>query len=234
MPCPFRSISFGVALLALAIVCSSAGAIEPLVSSPINVTQAELEIRGVLAEKVTLEFHETPLTAVLDYLHDKYHLQIQIDTPALTTTDAQGKTSKIDLAKLLITINLKNISLRSALNLILNPHDLAWTIKDEVLMITTREAVNSMMQTRLYDVRDLVVNEMDRGAEPDFDALVDTLQTTVNPQSWDKTGGQGSISGFANNGIVGLAVWQNYDGQEQVETLLVKLRALRPQKAVRQ
>ena len=146
----FRQIalwSVGLIALGIATLSQAASGLESaMVSSPINVSQAELEIRTALAEKVNLEFNDTPLTAVMTFIHDKYHLQFQFDTAGLAYTN-QGQTVKIDPAKLPVTINLKNVTLRSALNLILSPHNLAWTIKDEVLLVTTQEEAASMLET---------------------------------------------------------------------------------------
>jgi hypothetical protein len=146
-------LPFAVCLAVLA--TSAARAADP-VSAPINIAQAELEIRATLAEKVTLEFAETPLTSVLAYLHDKYHLQIQLDTPELFYLN-DGKKVTIDPAKLLVSINVKNVTLRSALNLILNLHNLTWIIKDEVLKITSEDMRHGELYSVTYPVADLVI-----------------------------------------------------------------------------
>ena len=68
---------------------------------------AEKKITDELHSPTTLEFIETPLADVVDYLKDLHNIEIQIDNKALE--DVGGSTDTP------ITRNLKGISLRSAL-----------------------------------------------------------------------------------------------------------------------
>lgn len=111
---------------------------------------------------------------------------------------------------------------------------LAATVKDEVLVITTKAKADSTFETRLYDVRDLVLHENDPGTPPEFDSLMDAIRTTVSPASWDKAGGQGSIAAFSNNSVCALTVWQNTQGHEQIDSLLTELRNLKPRRVYNQ
>ena len=54
-----------------------------------------------------------------------------------------------------ITRNLKGVSLRSALRLLLHDLGLAFEIRNEVLSITTPEQAESHLATVVYDVADL-------------------------------------------------------------------------------
>ena len=55
-----------------------------------------------------------------------------------------------------ITFRVKDVSLKSALNLMLRPLDLTYVYKDEVLLITTPEQVEQYLKVKVYDVRDLL------------------------------------------------------------------------------
>jgi hypothetical protein len=57
----------------------------------------------------------------------------------------------------MVTRNLKGISLRSALNLMLAGIDaqLTYVTQDEVLLITTKDKAFTIKETRLYDARAL-------------------------------------------------------------------------------
>ncbi len=225
----FLPLAMLAVVLSFAPAASHVLAADPAISSaPIGTTPNEYRIRQALSDdKTTLEFTEVPLKDVVDFIKDRHHLEITFDVPGL-------KDAAIDPTAVSVSVNVHNIGLRSALNLILSQFNLVPVIKDEVLVITTKDKATSTYDTRLYDVRDLLVREGDPGATVDFDSLIDTILTTVNPSSWDKSGGQGSVTGFSSNGICALVVWQNYEGQEQVETVLAKLRSLKPQRAVRQ
>ena len=56
-----------------------------------------------------------------------------------------------------INLELSGVMLRSALKLMLEPHDLTYVIQDEVMQITTVTKAEEKMSTRVYPVADLVV-----------------------------------------------------------------------------
>lgn len=109
----------------------------------------EERIQKALDETTTLEFVDTELSTVLDYLEDLHKIQIVIDNQALEDAGASSDT--------LITQNLRGISLRSALRIMLRDHDLTWIIDDEVLMITSTDRAGERLSTKVYPVADLVV-----------------------------------------------------------------------------
>lgn len=103
-----------------------------------------------LNEDTSLEFVDTPLKDVIGFLAEQHGITIVI-------------TKKIEDAGVMpdqpVTKNLKQISLRSALRLLLGDLNLTYMVKDEVLKITTVEDAQSPenMSTKVYPVGDLVV-----------------------------------------------------------------------------
>jgi len=110
---------------------------------------AEEAIFDALDDTTTLEFIETPLQDVVDYLKDLHGIEIQIDHRALEDVGIGSDTP--------ITRNLKGITLRSALRLMLKEMDLTYVVRDEVLQITTPEEAESELTTKVYPVADLVL-----------------------------------------------------------------------------
>jgi hypothetical protein len=102
--------------------------------------------------QTSLDFQGTPLTDVLDYIHDR-----NPGIPSFQLDNAALKDAGIDPVTTLVTISVKDISLRSALKLILAPFNLTYIIKDEVPMVTTKEKADVTLITRAYYVGDLVV-----------------------------------------------------------------------------
>jgi hypothetical protein len=96
-----------------------------------------------------LDFVDVPLEEVVNTLQEDYGIPVQIDGPAL---EAIGLDSTEP-----ITANLHNISLRSALRLMLKNLQLTYIIQDEVLMITTPEEAESQLIVKVYPVADLVL-----------------------------------------------------------------------------
>jgi hypothetical protein len=187
----------------------------------------EQAIRQAMSEPISLDLQGVPLTEAIQSVAEKHHLEYLFDGGAL-------KDAGIDPSTTLVTAAMKGVTLRSALKWMLAPFGLAATIKDEVLVITTKAKADSTFETRLYDVRDLVLHENDPGASPEFDSLMDAIRTTVSPANWDKAGGQGSIAAFSNNGVCALTVWQNAQGHEEIEKLLTELRSLKPRRVYNQ
>jgi len=179
----------------------------------------EEAIRAALREKVACDFVDTPLQDVVDFFKEKHGIEIQLDTSAL---DDMGIDSQEP-----VNLHVADITLRSALELMLGRLELAWTIHDEVLLITAPEEVECMLETRVYRVGDLVVCRDEQGKPwDDYDALIDMVDSTVAPDSWDDVGGPGSIVGdtFANAKI--LVIRQTEEIHRQVAGLLASLRAV--------
>ena len=59
--------------------------------------------------------------------------------------------------------------------------------------------------------------------DKDYDTLVETITTTVKPQSWDEVGGPGSVSEVPKSKC--LVISQTRDVHDEVLTLLRALRA---------
>ena len=110
---------------------------------------AERKIEAALKSPTQLEFVDTPLSDVIDYLKDYHQIEIQLDKKAMEEAGTGSDTP--------VTKNLKGVSLKSALRLMLNDLSLTYVIKDEVLYITTKEAAENQLTTRVYSVADLVI-----------------------------------------------------------------------------
>ncbi|MBN2476613.1 MAG: STN domain-containing protein [Pirellulales bacterium] len=176
-------------------------------------------IERALLEKTELEFVETPLADVVEYLKDQHDVAIELDRRAIEETRRA--------APLPVSLALKNVSLESALHLMLRDLDLTWTIADEVLLITTPEEAESMLVTRLYDVADLVTyrDERDQPWE-DYDSLIDMITSTVDAATSDEVGGAGTVSGGTFGTAKILVVRQTYPVHREIAELLAEIREI--------
>jgi general secretion pathway protein D len=112
-------------------------------------TERELEIERRLQTPVLLKYQETPLTEVMHGLSELTGVNIHLDPRGLNQEGVGTDTP--------ITINLsKEISLKSALNLILEPLHLSYVINDEVLKITSEQLRDGEIYPQTYNVADLV------------------------------------------------------------------------------
>jgi hypothetical protein len=134
------------------------GAMELSRTSP-----AEKKIQEALKQPTQIEFVETPLRDVVDYLKDLHKIEIQLDTAALKDANVDENTP--------VTKNLKGISLRSALKLLLDELQLRYVVRDEVLLITSPGKADELMTTKVYPVTDLVLPIKDTGFTGGFGPL---------------------------------------------------------------
>ncbi len=97
-----------------------------------------------------LDYTDTPLTEVASDLQQRFGIPIIVDKPALEELGVNADEP--------ITIaGLQNVSLRSALRLMLKNIQLTYIIQDEVLMITTPDRAEKNLITKVYPVADLVL-----------------------------------------------------------------------------
>ncbi|HUT89986.1 MAG TPA: alpha-2-macroglobulin family protein [Thermoguttaceae bacterium] len=182
-------------------------------------SESEKRIHAALASPTVFQFVETPLSDVVDQLKRMHGIEIRLDQRAL---DDVGISTDVP-----ITQQLRGVSLRSALKLMLRELDLTSVVQDEVLLITTPEEAEVMLATVAYPVSDLV-RFRDKAGEQwsDFDSLIDTITSTVSPESWDEVGGPGSISPMQYGNTEAIILSQTQEVHEEVTALLERLRTL--------
>ena len=113
-------------------------------------TETEIEIEQKLRTPVLLEFENTPLSRVMDFLAKLAQVNLYLDPVGMAEVGLSTEDP--------VTINLsQEISLESALNIVLEPRGLSFVIKDEVLKITTAANRQGEVYARTYNVADLVV-----------------------------------------------------------------------------
>jgi uncharacterized protein YfaS (alpha-2-macroglobulin family)/tetratricopeptide (TPR) repeat protein len=178
---------------------------------------SERRIRAALASPTPpMEFVETPLKNVIEYLKGKTHIEIQLDTAGLKDAGVDPETQ--------VTKNIRGISLRSALQQMLDELQLKYVIHNEVLLITSPQKAESdeFMVTKAYPVQDLVLPSSD--GTVDVKPLEDLLQNTVATKSWIDNGGNGTISEIVVGNRVLLVMSQTQEVHGELEETLAMLR----------
>jgi hypothetical protein len=194
-------------------------------AGPFGVSDSDQSIRQALSKKIEkIEFAETPLSDIMSYFTDKYKVMIQFDYPAL-----KDATPPIDPTTTPITRSASGISLHSALKLILEDHGLTAILCNEVLLITTKEKADKTLVTLVYPVDDLfghLGNKKDASAdvgEVDFDSLINAIKSSASADSWDDTGGLGTVQDYEKNGRA-LVISQTQEVHDEIADLLAMLR----------
>jgi type II secretory pathway component GspD/PulD (secretin) len=112
-------------------------------------SQKERDIERRLQAPISLNFKNTPLADVIDTLHDLSGVNVVPDKSALDDASV-GMDKPLDL-------RVENISMKSALNLLLQQLHLTYVVKDEVLVITTEDNSKGKLKRVTYPVADLVI-----------------------------------------------------------------------------
>jgi len=211
---------FLAACLCLLFAPGAAGAGDYLELKTDEQVAAEQSIKDILHDKVSFQFTQTPLIETLRDLKGERALNILVDFKSLEDSGVPSDAP--------ITLEMKDVTLRSALNQLLQPLDLTWTIRDESVVVLTKERADSDIQTRVYLVADLK-NHGDEAGE--FDSLLRVITSVVEPNSWDSVGGPGSIRSFGYSDA--LVCSQTHKVHEQIQQLLEKLRQAHEQQSDR-
>jgi hypothetical protein len=177
----------------------------------------EQAIELALSKHGSVDFAETPLREVMAEIGRQFQIPIVLSIKKLEEASVSADTP--------ITIKLDSLSLESILRLMLAQAELDFTIRDEVLLITTPQDVESQLDMRTYPVLDLVYSRSSTSKAfvgADYDSLIEIITTTIKPDSWDDVGGPGAIDALGNAGS--LVVSQTQAIHRQIERLLSSLR----------
>jgi hypothetical protein len=172
-------------------------------SSAYGQSDSEQKIFSALDDESRMEFIETPLSDVVTFLSDQHDIPFFIDTIPLEEDGIDPDTT--------ITLNLKDIPLRSCLTLLTRRAGLSWTVKNDVLLLTSISVTMTNRKPRVYDIR-LLCDDPKSGAE-----IAELVKVTCQTQS--PTSGVIDASAFRNLLIVTATV----EGHEIVGSLLATL-----------
>lgn len=133
------------------------------------------------------------------------------DGSIATESDPQDDVpvSEVPDTNVTITRSVRNVSLRSALYLLLDDFDLTFVVTNDVLLITTKDKAAENLQVVLYPFT----------ADHDLRSLADIVQNTVAPQTWNSVGGPGAIQPVGRF----LCISQTEQVHYQVRQLLERL-----------
>ncbi len=181
---------------------------------------AQQKLLKALRRPVQLRFKEIPLNNALDGLAMRHGFSIPLDLKALRDEGIDPATP--------VSLDSPDISLGSALSLLLHDAQLDWVPWDGVLLITTPEVAESMLQTRVYPAADLAVRQDEFGEiSQDFESLTELLKTTCATMSWDDAGGAGSLDMHCG----ALIVSQTFKVHQLLEQTMAALRQAREAQA---
>lgn len=160
-------------------------------------------LRTKLGEETTQTMINVPLSDFAQQISRSHDIPVVLDVRALEELGLSPDAP--------VTIDLRNVSLRSFLRLSLRGLDCTYLIRDEVLQITTLEAAEQDLIVKAYPIPDALLDRAEQ--------LVEAIHTTVTPEVWDKMGGPCSMA------LIGdvMAVSATEDGHDHVVDFIAKV-----------
>jgi hypothetical protein len=185
---------------------------------------AEQRIKQTLDRRLKspLSFVQLPLNEIAMQLQEEYEIPIMLDMAAL---EAAAVTPDVEA-----TVEINNVSLRTALDLMLKQIEgLTYIIDQEVLLITTQDEAEQRLRVVVYRVDDLVrvdnEGSMNSPDSYDFDSLVDILLSSVEKDSWEENGtGEGEMHSYPPGMLV---ITNTNRVHEQITRLLADMRRVK-------
>jgi hypothetical protein len=170
------------AFVGLALAFALCGGFAGTASAQASGGPARARIMHELDMPTEMDFVETPLKCVVEALKIRHGIEIKLDEKAITDAGVNADTP--------ITESLKGISLKSALRLMLQTHELSFIVDHEVLLITTE----GKTELQLYDVADLL------GKGGSTDELIRAVsmalpRSMASPEAGRDNGGRGRRGG---------------------------------------
>jgi type II secretory pathway component GspD/PulD (secretin)/tetratricopeptide (TPR) repeat protein len=159
-------------------------------------TPQEREIELKLNKPIDIEFKNTPLTDVIDYIRTVTGLNITLDTRAMEEKNIKPTQP--------VTESLHGIRLRDGLTIILKKCKLTHVTEHNALTITTDERARGRLEQKVFPVADLVI-PIENYQTPSVMSLPDQLARVMEnsrPQL-QGTGGATPFTpavGLGNNG----------------------------------
>ena len=102
------------------------------------------KIQDELVADTKIDFIETPLSDAAQFISEIHDIQILLDHRALEQEGVDDNSP--------LSISVQGVSLKSALRLMLEQHDLVYTIHNDVLLFTTQKAAPNYDQIWIHEI----------------------------------------------------------------------------------
>jgi hypothetical protein len=182
-------------------------------------SSTENDIEAALKEPTIIEFVETPLKDVVEYLKDTHKVEIQLDVAGLKEAGVEDEAPT--------TKNIRGVPLNCSLTMILDDIGLGWEVRNDILLITNHGRLVEHRTTKLYEVGDLIATHDASGqSKDDYDSLVKVITATVAPDSWTAKSAPASIKGATLGGAKVLSVSAPYAVHREVAEYLANVRRI--------
>ncbi|MGI9472339.1 MAG: RNA polymerase sigma factor [Rubripirellula sp.] len=177
----------------------------------INVEEeAERRIATALDSEASATFIELPLDEAAKTLSETHGIPIVIDGRAIEEIGLSEEEP--------VTVSMTDRKLRSLLEVMLRDLGLTYTVLGEALVITTLEQGEQELLNRIYWL------EGTGYARGDDRSIIESIQTTIDPESWEPLGGPATMVPLGASRPA-LMIRATYRVHEDLESLFKTLRS---------
>lgn len=203
--------------LAVLICCgvlhgADAPAVKQAVSGPAASNEA---VYKALEKVVSIDFTATPIVDVVDYFRHELGVNVVLDKKGFELAQVELNTP--------VTIFLKDVTIRTALEYILWPLQLTAVPRDGILLFTDSTDTAQFLTTRVYSIPDLLAYKTEKDTVfCDPSDLMKIIEDAVRTDTWKNNGGIGSI-GYLEQTFC-LVISQTEAAHREVEKLIAEMR----------
>jgi hypothetical protein len=162
----------------------------------VKISEKEKAILDALNSPVSVDFPNARFDEVIKALEKATGQTILIDQQSLNEANVTYETP--------VKLQLKNVTFRTALRKVLSDLGLTYVIKDQTIQVMTPPRAKDLMSVQTYYIGDLLfvagftlppaLSQLQMAQT--VAQLIDLIQRTVDPPSWQINGGPGSITFF--------------------------------------
>ena len=186
-------------------------------TQPAKPLSGELRTYRALQRRISIQMQDEPLTAVVKELSAHGGFNCLLDPRALQESGISPDVK--------VRIAANDVRLGTLLDQILTPLGLDFVVNNETVKITNRQRAKGDLVSATHPIGDLAMRVQNGKNAPDAEAvkdLIETITSTVAPESWTANDGPGSVTFSERN--AGLVVRQTADVQREIQGLLARLR----------
>lgn len=196
-------------------------------------TAAEQKIQETLQTRVDVDFQKVSLAEALETLQKQHQLNLVL-SPQIQYDLEQPEDWPV-------SVSVKGVTLGTALEQVLKPYDLAYTVDQDMLKIMSSYEASQIFQVRLYPVTDLC------RSQEDYEQLREVIRNArlgnwkpnrldkLDPTIFGFGGGNVSVEDYQFSGGTisilpqtgSLVISQNYHTHQKVTEFLKLLRQVR-------
>lgn len=177
----------------------------------------ELRTYRALQRRVSIQLQDQPLSVVVQELSTRAGINCLLDPRALQESGVSPDVK--------IRIDANDVRLSTLLDQIVTPLGLDFVVSNETVKITNRQRAKGELLNVTYPISDLASRIQNGRNTTDTEAvsnLVETITSTIVPESWTERDGPGSVTFSEKN--VSLVVRQTADVQREIQAFLARLR----------